>query len=73
MIFRGLGNEILEVVKPETNNGVIPRVGEHVTFDGKKEYITIGVVHDYASGVIDVHVRPATSSDRTFLEKEGYY
>lgn len=67
MIFRDLGNEIIKAVKPEVFNGVIPRVGEHVTFDGKKEYIVIGVVHDYEKRLITVHVRPATSSDRTFL------
>lgn len=70
MIFHGLGDEILGVV---ANDGVIPRAGEHVSFDGKKEYITLNVVHNYSSCEVNVYVRPATSNDRTFIKKEGCY
>lgn len=63
MLFCLSKNDIIK----EVTSGCVPREGEHVTFDGEKEFIVTMVFYDYDSRKIYVKVRPARSSDVTFL------
>lgn len=65
MIFCYSNGEVVEKV----DSGYVPKVGDHVTFDGKKEFIVNMVFCDYASRELYVVVRPAKSSDVTFLQR----
>lgn len=58
---------VRDIIKEMDDNDCIPRVGEHVSFDGKKEFIVTKIFHDYASKKTYIKVRLAGSSDITFL------
>lgn len=57
-----------DIIKEVDDGEYVPRVGEHVSFDGEKEFIVTMVFHDYASQKLYVKIRPARSSDVTFFE-----
>ena len=56
-----------EIIKEVDDREYVPRVGEHISFDGQKEFIVIMIFHDYASGKLYVKVRLTKSSDVTFF------
>lgn len=56
-----------EIIKEVADSEYVPRVEDHVSFDGKKEFIVTMVFYDYESRKLLVKVRPARSSDVTFL------
>lgn len=50
------------------DSGYVPKEGDHVSFDGREEFIVNMVFADYAARELYVVVRPARSCDVTFLQ-----
>ena len=62
--FYGINKSLIQ----EINNAMsVPRTGEHLTLDGKKEYIVMLVTHNYARSCVQVWLRPASSNDMSFM------
>ena len=57
-----------EIIKEVSDDGYVPRVDEHISFDGKKEYVVTMVFYNYSTQKLYVKVRPARSSDVTFMD-----